>query len=351
MVIRIKHTLLLISFLMLAQTSLVKTAPAQTLKEIDLFGTSQITAEQVKQKLGSDIEKFVKAYVAGDNETYGNLYKQIVAAIRGMGSFAFARVSLIQYYSDGKPIYVTIDLVDEKDKATRMTFLPAPTGEYADPDGLFAQWEKYEKKGWELMNKGALDFKEPKCPAFHCIFGFEHPELKPYEEAFRLGARKHKTQLFEILKNDKKEEHRGKAAYLLAHIESAEELVRALAPAIRDSSSYVRNNVMRVLALLVKDNKTVDVPLAEILQAINFPDTTDRNKSLYVLDGLADRPANREQIARQVGHLLVKLLRLAQPNNHDPAYSILQKISGEKFGERDYAAWERWVEKRGIKGQ
>ena len=329
----------------------IAAAQAPAYKDLDLYGTTQVTAEQIKQKLGPDLDTFVRSYVEGKNEVYGELYKQLTATIRGLGSFAFARISLIQYYSEGKPIYLTIDVVEEKDKPSRMSFLPAPAGDYADPDGLFALWEKYEKTGWELMNKGALDFKEPKCPAFHCIFGFEHPDLKPYEEAFRLGARKHKARLIEILKNDRKEAHRGKAAYLLAHIESADELARAMNPSIRDSSSYVRNNVMRVLALLVKDNRTVEVPLNEIVQAINFPDTTDRNKALSVLDGLADRLANREQIAQQAGPLLLKLLRLQQPNNHDPAYSILQKISGEKFGERDYSAWERWLEKRKAGGR
>ena len=345
---RFNIALLFLLLFLMRQTA---AAQATAYKDLDLYGTAQVTAAQIKQKLGPDLDQFVKSYVEGKNEVYGELYKQLTATIRGLGNFAFARISLIQYYSEGKPIYLTIDVVEEKDKASRMSFLPAPTGEYADPDGVFALWEKYEKAGWELMNRGALDFKAPKCPAFHCIFGFEHPDLKPYEESFRLGARKHKARLIEILKNDKQEAHRGKAAYLLAHIESADELVRALNPSIRDPSSYVRNNVMRVLALLVKDNRTVEVPLTEILQAIDFPDTTDRNKALYVLDGLAERPANREAISQQAGPLLLKLLRLQQPNNHDPAYSILQKISGEKFGDRDYGAWEKWLEKRKAGGR
>jgi hypothetical protein len=39
----------------------------------------------------------------------------------------------------------------------------------------------------------------------------------------------------------------------------------------------------------------------------------------------------------------LRLLKLEQPNNHDPAYRILRTVSGENFGERDYAAWERWA--------
>jgi hypothetical protein len=37
------------------------------------------------------------------------------------------------------------------------------------------------------------------------------------------------------------------------------------------------------------------------------------------------------------------MLRLLKPNNHDPAYEILQLVSGESYGDRDYAAWEGWA--------
>jgi hypothetical protein len=37
---------------------------------------------------------------------------------------------------------------------------------------------------------------------------------------------------------------------------------------------------------------------------------------------------------------LIKLLRLLQPNNHSIAQSILKKVSGKDFGERNYKAWE-----------
>ena len=41
--------------------------------------------------------------------------------------------------------------------------------------------------------------------------------------------------------------------------------------------------------------------------------------------------------------ILLKMLKLEQPNNHNPAYMILTTLSGEHYGKRDYAAWERWV--------
>jgi hypothetical protein len=37
------------------------------------------------------------------------------------------------------------------------------------------------------------------------------------------------------------------------------------------------------------------------------------------------------------------MLRMLKPNNHDPAYEILKLVSGESYGDRDYAAWEAWA--------
>jgi hypothetical protein len=135
--------------------------------------------------------------------------------------------------------------------------------------------------------------------------------------------------LFRILKDDRDAGQRGAAAYLLAHIEDPDELVRGLAPSVRDPSSYVRNDVMRVLAHLSQFHPKVAIPLAPILKAIDYPDTTDRNKALYVLDGLAARPGNAEVIRREALPTLRKLAALQQPNNRDPARSILKKIGAD----------------------
>jgi hypothetical protein len=35
-----------------------------------------------------------------------------------------------------------------------------------------------------------------------------------------------------------------------------------------------------------------------------------------------------------------------RPELEPPAYEILTKVSGEQYGERDYAAWERWTKTR-----
>jgi hypothetical protein len=102
---------------------------------------------------------------------------------------------------------------------------------------------------------------------------------------------------------------------------------------------------MRVLGEIAEKRKEVPIPVEPIIKALNYPATTDRNKALYILEGLAANPKNKGIIIGQAGSLLIKLLRLYQPNNHDFAYSILKKVSGKNYGERDYKAWEQWIGK------
>jgi hypothetical protein len=335
-----KHLFLLGIFLVLQSVALAQTAE---FKGLDLYGSSQITLEQVQQKFGDKITKYAESYAKKDYDTAESLHREIITGIRQMGQFAHVELSTIIYYTEPHSLYLTIDLVDEKDRAERMTFLPDPTKEFADPDGLFKMWEEYEKAGFELLSKGELKSTMPPCPALHCVFGFEHPSLKKYLEAFNNGAAKHKQMLIQIIREDKDPTHRAYAAFILAHSDDVNAVVHAMLPAIPDRHSAVRNNAMRVLAFIAERRKDVDIPLDPILKAINYPTTTDRNKSLYILSGLADNPKNKKEITQKAGPLLLKLLRLNQLNNHDPAYSVLKKISGKEFGERDYKAWEDWL--------
>ena len=311
-----------------------------TFKAIDLFGSSQITLEQVNRRVGDKIKKFAEAFSNGDDAAE-SIYKEIISDIRGMGKFAYARLGLVSYPPDND-FYITIDLVDEADRARRMSFLPEPTGEISDPENLLALWGEYEAIAFELVRKGELNFVVTKCPALHCLFGFDHPALKKFQEAFDEKIPVNKELLIKILREDKDSDHRTHAAYLLAHTKDATELVRILLPSIADSQSGVRNSMLRVLMYLAT-GKDVDIPIEPILKALDYPDTTDRNKTLYILDGLAERAENKPILMKKAGAMLIKILRLWQPNNHDPAFSILKKISGKNFGERDYRAWEKWL--------
>ena len=310
---------------------------------LDLYRSSQITEAEVEQAFGTDIEKIVHAMDIGDMEAVEQPYTAAVMGIRSMGEFAFANLGIITYFEEGENVvYVTVDVVDRADSVSRMGFDPRPTGNVEDPLGALAAWDEYMQKGFQLLQARELGSSADSCPVHHCLVGFEHPDVEGYKELFDRAAREHQTQLVRVLREEADASKRAAAAFVLAHMEDAGELVETLLLSVSDPSSSVRNNVLRVLAFIANGQDSIPIPVEPVLEALDYPSTSDRNKAAFVLAGLSGRPEYREAIL-SAAPVLLRLLRLDQPNNHDPAYQILRKVSGEEFGERDYAAWEVWV--------
>ena len=314
------------------------------LKGVDVFGTIQITGELVQQRFGTELETLVQGIAAHNDQAFMDSYAKVLGGIQAMGDFAYVTLSPVRYYDRRNFFYVTVDVVEQRDKARRLNFLAPPVKRFPDPDGLLEKWREYEEAGRSLAEKGQLGTEKAHCPAFHCVWGFQHPKLKTYETVFQYMVPKDKEKLKAILREDERATYRADAAFLLAHISDPNELVQALLPMIRDSDAMVRNNAMRVLSQLAEERKEVAIPIRPFLDALDFPDTTDRNKSLATLDALAGRPENQGILLREAGPKLVRILRLLQPNNHDYAYGILKKISGKDFGERNYDMWLQWLD-------
>ena len=327
--------------LLLGLTPLAVAQPS--LKGIDLFGTTQITLEQVQKQYGGQIQQFARARISNDTLRTERLKREIESNIHQMGDFAYVKLSLIRSYDPGRPAYLTIDVVDAKDRESRMRFLPAPKGSFPDPEGLLALWDEYMKTGSGLVEKDELDFEKMECPAFHCLFGFDHPKLKKFGPIFASRVPENKARLIQILQEDRNAERRACAAFLLAHIQDGQELVHVLLPSIFDPDESVRNNAMRVLGFISIDHKELRIPIEPVLEALRFPATTDRNKASFILCGMSDRAEYQKAIIQQGGPVLLQMLNLSQPNNHDHAYIILRTISGKEFGDRDYEAWEKWL--------
>jgi len=314
---------------------------------LDLYRSSQITEVEVDQAFGVDIEKIVHAMDIGNMEGVEEPYTAVVRGIQSMGEFAFANLGIITYFEDGENVvYVTVDVVDRADSVSRMGFDPSPAGSVEDPLEALAAWDEYMQKGFQLLQARELGSSTDSCPVHHCFVGFEHPNVEGYKELFDRAAQEYETQLVRVLREEADASKRAAAAFVLAHMEDAGELVEIIMPSVRDPSSRVRNNIMRVLAFIAAKQGGASIPIEPVLQALDYPSASDRNKAASVLVGLSGRPENREAIL-SAALVLLRLLRLEQPNNHDPAYQILRQVSGEEYDERDYAAWEAWVERQG----
>jgi hypothetical protein len=337
-----KRIAVLLLALLMSQLRVV--AQDVPVKGLDVFGTTRISIEQIKQRFGNDIERLVQAIAAHDDRTFIDLYSKVTIGIQAMGDFAYAEISPIDYFDRGEYCYVTVDIVEQRDRDRRLTFLPAQRKQFPDPDGLLAAWRQYEETALALIGGGEVNPDTGRCPALYCVWGFDHPGLKKYEEIFQTAVPKNKESLKAILREDEKETIRARAVLLLAHISDPQELVQALLPSMKDSSSFVRNSVLQVLSQIAKERRDVAIPVDPFLDGLDLPSTIERSKALATLDQLATQEENKASMIRKGGSRLIQILKLLQPNNHDYAYSILRKISGKDFGERNYKAWEQWLD-------
>jgi hypothetical protein len=338
-----KISILLLAFLI---GQLIVLAQQVPVKGVDLFGTTQISIKQIKQRFGNDIEGLVQAIANHDDSAFIDLYSKATLGIQAMGDFAYAEISPVMYSDRGKYFYVTIDIVEQRDKERRLTFLPSPHKQFSDPDGLLIAWHQYEETARALVDNGEVKTDRVRCPALHCIWGFDHPRLRSYEEVFQTKVPKNKETLKAILREDEKETHRARAVLLLAHISDPQELVQAILPSMRDSSSCVRNSVLRVLSQIAKERRDVAIPVDPFVDALDLPAAIERSKALATLDELATHAENKGILIHKGGPRLIQILKLLQPNNHDYAYNTLKKISGKDFGERNYKAWEQWLDRQ-----
>lgn len=318
--------------------------PTSRIRGIDVYRTSQLDARELVEQHESAIFDFVAAIDANDEETLDRLYPEIVESIRARGDFAFVELGITTTFADGENLIdVSIELVDTADAAVRLSFDPEPKGAFPDPGGVLAAWDEYQSTGFELVQTRQIAPSTGECPAHHCVWSFTHPALAPFLPRFDQAAREHHDTLVQVLREDADAGKRAKAAFVLAHVEDARQLVLDLVPSLDDPASGVRNNVMRVLMMVAQQDDTVEIPFAPLARRVDDPSTSCRNKAAYLIAALADRPEYREEILA-ITPALLRLLRLQKPNNHDPAYEILRTISGADFGERDYERWEAWVE-------
>ena len=301
---------------------------------IDIYRTNQLSLTDVQKKCNNDFQKIATIMstpgamnISSNRLLLTKLIEKTQLAIHAMGNFSYVGLSPVMYPSH-KYVYITIDVVDQADTVRLSHFLPLQSNILPDPDHLIDHWLAYQKKGFALL------FKETKypafdaCPAYHCLFGFDAPALATYKPLFTGLVQRNKLNLLAILRQDKDEEKRAAAAFLLAHMKDANELTNLLAPSIFDASSMVRNNVMRVLGLMLLKADVKHFPIADVILALDFPVVADRNKALFILWVLANRPNYAYYIKKHALQQLHILLKQSQPNIHDLADQILRKIKG-----------------------
>ena len=248
------------------------------------------------------------------------------------------------FYPQKKDLYTTIDVVranqPERLKFSKPTHYPIPGLPKHD---LIDKMSEYESSGFKFMMSNGERKISPVCPVYHCTFGFDSPESKPYLTIFNEGVIKEKPFILSTIKQDREPERRGSAILLVGHFKNPHEIIKIMSAYIQDTCEIVRNNALRVMAATMEKAKIYDVNLLPIMELLDSPSVTDRNKALYVLSVAVKSKSNRKLMIKMGGDHMIQILSLKQLNNHDIAYQLLKKLSGKDFGEHNIAGWQQWL--------
>jgi len=329
---------------------------APPVQSIEIYGSSVFDSAEVRAELGPDILRYVElGWQAGFNGTVPEnaaelesrmhaIDAKVRAALESRAPLAYFEIGVTLDFGPPQHVDVTIDVVETVDEARRMPFRAAPTQELDDPGGLLALWAEYGEKMYQLALAGApMRVDEKNCPVLHCIAPFDLPELAPYLPRLDDGARRYEEELYAVAADSADASERATALFVLAHTNDAQRLAPVLGRGIYDPNGGVRNNAMRVLMFLAQRGADVDFPIRDLIAALDFPSSADRNKAAYTVAALAGEAEYRDIIRAEAVPAALRLLELEKANNHEPAYQILTQVSGETFGDRDYAAWGRWA--------
>lgn len=319
---------------------------------LDVYGTRQITADSVLRKFNDDLQKWVDRNVS-EGINYGGpgdavLEQKIISGLMKEGKFAWIGMAPIQY-PNHNAVYVTIDAVDLKDRKERLSFLPQPQGDIPDPEGLLKMADAYNRLYISFMlhanrvHHYPSKFKEVNF--WNTRPAISSSEWEKYENILMKKVPAHMDEIARVIHEDRDPKKRILAITLLKFANDGHHVIDILLSAIDDPHAGVRNDALLLLGAVLYRVPVKDFPVERIVHSLDYPEETDRNKSLIVIHALIKQPYPyyRRYIIRHAGALLVKCLRMKQPNHHDMAYQILETISGKSFGEYDYAAWEQWT--------
>ncbi len=316
---------------------------------VDVYKTKQFTASDLKPI----IDKYRQQALSGKKHWMESnypltatfmdpLYKELKKEVPKKGNFAYVNIEGAEYVKDFNE-YITVNVVDAADKASLPIYLPKPEGHYKDPAHLLRDWDRYTDVFLPLALSGKANSNSYQCKEFHCLGAFSTPALKKFEVEFNTNVPKHAKELAIILKDDADPKKRANAAFLLAHTTDEKQLMAWELPALQDSDDGVRNNATRVIAVVASQDAKITLPIETFIKMAHSPVLTDRNKSIFVLLNLGKQPRYAAIIKKEAAQDLMDNLKLFQPDLHGTAYWTLVVISGQHYGERDYAAWSKWL--------
>lgn len=307
---------------------------------VDIYGDESAKGQAIVKQYGSAFAKLDSSFFKEVQKYQGNIPVPVIKIlsdkrdallkrVQSEGNYVYVDYDSVDYPPDTQR-YLTIEVIKQED-AKRLHWVTHAALNQTTPSksqDIIQAMQDYEQLGQQLLFQNEIKPDQIHCKEHHCLFGFDHPQLKPYREIFDKGIRQEKEKIIHTLNEDVSPERRASAAFLVGEFASAEEIIRTLTPHVTDVDQGVRNNAIRVIAGTLNHSKSClkQLDVSPFIQLLDSPYETDRNKALFVLLAAVENPQLKQKIRQSAKPQLLALSHLKQPNNREPARLILERL-------------------------
>lgn len=213
----------------------------------------------------------------------------------------------------------------EPPAASSLTWKPKPAGAAKLAPEIVALYEhameRFVNGGIEAGDETAEGYSLSKDPIMRA------DELKLIDY-----ARAHAADVYRVLKTSTSSRDRIAAAWIAGYATKGKDQVAALIGAVTDPDSSVRNNSIRVLAVLASHNPNVarQIPADPFIPMLHSLTWTDRNKAMAVLAPVTAvrDPKTLESLRRRAVEPLRQMSQWTYRGHSSMALLLLGRIAG-----------------------
>jgi hypothetical protein len=339
------RTAILASFLLSAALG-ARAQSTATLRGVDVYRSAVLTPQSVHGRFDGRLQEYVRLRNAGSPAAAAKaeaLRREMEKEAESLHGVAWAELHVSEYFTSvDHALYAVFDVVDQAD-GSRLAFMPAPKSALGDPGGLLAAWRKYVADGEVVSRSGGMTVDRPNCPGYYCLWGGT-PELDAAQAAFVAGAAARGGEFRRVLRGEADGEARSAALFVLSYSTSGADVVGLCREALADADSSVRGAALQILADVANRHPDLAIALNLVLPRLDDPAFSVRGKAMGLLVPLAEREAYRQDMMRAAPRIAA-LLRIAQPESRDLAFTLLGILSRKNYDREDYASWDAWAAK------
>ncbi len=334
----------LLAALLLSTALGARAQSTATLRGIDVYRSAALTPAGAQRRFGARLHEYVllrNRRTPGSAAQAESLRRGMEKEAEALPGVAWAELHVSEYFTSvDHAMYAVFDVVDRSD-AGRLAFAPAPKSAPRDPGGLLAAWRRYVAAGETVSRRGEMSVERPACPGFYCLWGGT-PELDAAQTVFVAGAARRSAELRRVLRGASDGDARAAALFVLSYSTSGADVVALCRAALADPDSNVRGAALQILADVANHHPELAIALDRVLPRLDDPAFSVRGKAMGLLVPLAARDAYRPAMILSAPRL-VALLRLAQPESRDLAFTLLGILSKKSYGREDAASWDAWA--------